>query len=212
MASGDVRFVFRSEETDVNVTIEGQKEWVAKIVEELGLSEVGLTMPLGGAFTQSLMSKSSVQEGDDESESEAPLDMGPTPDPSRIPTVRRPIGALNIEAELEKIGLEPPGENDVIELIEMFSELEKPRPIQGQMSIDPMAEAWLRELMRLVVRDGARTALATEVIEEVASSKLGSRTGVELTVWLESLFAAGKLVKIHGGNAVGWGPSPRWLS
>jgi hypothetical protein len=113
---------------------------------------------------------------------------------------------------MEKIGLEPPGENDVIELIEAFSELEKPRPIQGQMSIDPMAEAWLRELMRLVVRDGARTALATEVIEEVASSKLGSRTGVELTVWLESLFAAGKLVKIHGGDAVGWGPSPRWLS
>ena len=45
MASGDVRFVFRSEETDVNVTIEGQKEWVAQIVNELGLSDVGLTMP-----------------------------------------------------------------------------------------------------------------------------------------------------------------------
>ena len=195
MASDDVRFVFRSEETDVNVTIEGQKEWVAQIVNELGLSDVGLTMPLGGAFTQSLMSKSSPEEGDIESEPQAPLDMGPTPDPSRIPTVRRPIGALNIEAELEKIGLEPPGENDVIELIEAFSDLEKPRPIQGEMSVDPMAEAWLRELMRLVVRDGARTALATEVIEEVASSKLGSRTGVELTVWLESLFAAGKLVE-----------------
>jgi hypothetical protein len=25
------------------------------------------------------------------------------------------------------------------------------------------------------------------------------------------LFAAGKLVKIHGGDATGWGPSPRWL-
>lgn len=212
MASEDVRFVFRSDETDVNVTIEGQREWVAQIVNELGLSDVGLTMPLGGAFTQSLISKTSPEEGDIESEPEAPLDMGPAPDPSRIPTVRRPIGALNIEAELKKIGLEPPGENDVIELIEAFSDLEKPRPIQGEMSVDPMAEAWLRELMRLVVRDGARTALATEVIEEVASSKLGSRTGVELTVWLESLFAAGKLVKIHGGNAVGWGPSPRWLS
>ena len=74
MASDDVRFVFRSEETDVNVTIEGQKEWVAQIVNELGLSDVGLTMPLGGAFTQSLMSKSSPEEGDIESEPQAPLD------------------------------------------------------------------------------------------------------------------------------------------
>jgi hypothetical protein len=28
---------------------------------------------------------------------------------------------------------------------------------------------------------------------------------------LESLFSAGKLVKIHGGDATGWGPSPKWL-
>jgi hypothetical protein len=49
------------------------------------------------------------------------------------------------------------------------------------------------------------------MIEEVASTKLGGRTGVELSVWLESLFAAGKLVKIHGGDSTGWGPSPRWL-
>ena len=66
-----------------------------------------------------------------------------------------------------------------------------------------MAEAWLKELMRLIVREGGRTALATETIEEVASAKLGGRTGVELSVWLESLFAAGKLVKIHGGDATG---------
>ena len=32
-----------------------------------------------------------------------------------------------------------------------------------------------------------------------------------IDLW-DALFAAGKLVKIHGGNAVGWGPSPRWLS
>ena len=33
MASGDVRFIFRSDETDVNVTIEGKKAWVEGIVE-----------------------------------------------------------------------------------------------------------------------------------------------------------------------------------
>ena len=99
----------------------------------------------------------------------------------------------------------------VLELMDAFSELDEPRPIQGEMSVDPMAEAWLKELMRLIVREGGRTALATEMIEEVASAKLGGRTGAELSVWLESLFAAGKLVKIHGGDTTGWGPSPRWL-
>ena len=208
MASSDVRFIFRSDETDVNVTIEGKREWVERIVDELGLSDVGSFIPLG----QNPLAQN--QPGSQEDENDVlspPLDMGPEPDPSRIPVVRRPIGELNVEVEIEKIGLEPPSRNDVFELMDAFSELDEPRPIQGQMSVDPMAEAWLRELMRLIVREGARTALATETIEEVASAKLGGRTGVELSVWLESLFAAGKLVKIHGGDATGWGPSPRWL-
>ena len=207
MASADVRFIFRSDETDVNVTIEGKRDWVGRIVDELGLSDVGSFIPLGQ--NPLAQNQPNVQEDDDVIL--PPTDMGPEPDPSRIPVVRRPIGELNVEVEIEKIGLEPPSRNDVFELMDAFSELDEPRPIQGQMSVDPMAEAWLRELMRLIVREGARTALATETIEEVASAKLGGRTGLELSVWLESLFAAGKLVKIHGGDATGWGPSPRWL-
>ena len=210
MASSDVRFTFRSDETDVNVTIEGKRAWVESLVEELGLSEVGIMLPIGIPSPSS--KQPSVMEDDDEENAHLPpSDMGPEPDPSRIPIVRRPIGALNVEIEIEKIGLKPPSQNDVFELMDAFAELEEPRPIQGEMSVDPMAEAWLKELMRLIVREGGRTALATETIEEVASAKLGGRTGVELSVWLESLFAAGKLVKIHGGDATGWGPSPRWL-
>ena len=211
MASSDVRFIFRSDETDVNVTIEGKKAWVEGIVEELGLSDVGFLMPIGKKSLAQNQPDSAEDGTDEEDALLPPTDMGPEPDPGRIPVVRRPIGALNVELEIEKIGLEPPSKNDVFELMDAFSELDEPRPIQGQMSIDPMAEAWLRELMRLIVRESGRTALATETIEEVASAKLGGRTGVELTVWLESLFAAGKLVKIHGGDATGWGPSPRWL-
>ena len=210
VASGDVRFTFRSDETDVNVIIEGKKVWVEGIVEELGLSDVGLTMPTGVQM-RSIEPDATSEDIDEEDTLKAPTDMGPEPDPSRIPVVKRPIGALNVEIEIEKIGLEPPSQNDVFELMDAFSELDEPRPIQGEMSVDPMAEAWLKELMRLIVREGGRTALATEMIEEVASTKLGGRTGVELSVWLESLFAAGKLVKIHGGDSTGWGPSPRWL-
>ena len=210
VSSNDVQFTFRSEELDVDVTIEGKKAWVKGIVDDLGLSEVGSMIPLG--VTSPIGDTKSVEDNQtDEDILVAPTDMGPEPDPSRIPVVKRPIGALDIELEIEKIGLEPPSSNDVFELMDAFSELEEPRPIQGEMSVDPMAEAWLKELMRLVVREGGRTALATETIEEVAGHKLGGRSGIELSVWLESLFAAGKLVKIHGGDATGWGPSPRWL-
>ena len=211
MASGDVRFTFQSDETDVHVTIEGKKAWVEGIVEELGLSEVGMMLPIGVQASVDSKAVQMDEESEDEDVLRPPSDMGPEPDPGRIPVVRRPIGALNVDLEIEKIGLEPPSSNDVFELMDAFSELDEPRPIQGEMSVDPMAEAWLKELMRLIVREGGRTALATETIEEVASAKLGGRTGVELSVWLESLFAAGKLVKIHGGDATGWGPSPRWL-
>ena len=94
----------------------------------------------------------------------------------------------------------------------MLEEMLPPQPVASTTSVDPMAEAWLRELLQLVVRDHGMSGLSTEDIEEIASSKLGGREGTALDVWLQSLFTAGKLVKIHGGDATGWGPSPKWLS
>lgn len=214
---GNVRYRFRSDEHDVNVLLEGDASWVEGRVKELGLEGVGWSMPIGsevqptntsGLTTQKNESKDEL---DDSPIDAKPLDMGPTPDPSRIPVVRRPIGQLDLQAELDALGLQLPARPDPIELMEALDEMEEPRPIQGAMSIDPMAEAWLRELMHLVVREFGTTALRTEVIEEVASKKLGNREGTALEVWLESLFGAGKLVKVHGGDATGWGPSPGWL-
>ena len=95
--------------------------------------------------------------------------------------------------------------------MDMLEEADEPRPVQSSISVDPMGEAWLRLLMEIVVREYGSTALATEVIEEVAGSKMGNKSRLELDVWLDSLFKQGKLVKVHGGDAVGWGPSPRWL-
>lgn len=221
--SGQVRYRFRSDDHDVHVALEGDAQWVATRVEELGLDGVGWTMPIGEsmkATNLSDVSKASAKKSkgrqkvviDDTPLGEKPADMGPTPDPSRIPIVRRPIGELNLQKEIDKIGLEGASRPDPIELMEMLDDTDEPMPVQGKMSVDPMAEAWLRELMEIVVREHGTTALKTEDIEEVASSKLGNRQGIELEVWLESLFSAGKLVKVHGGDAVGWGPSPRWLN
>ena len=75
-----------------------------------------------------------------------------------------------------------------------------------------MAEAWLRELLRIVVRTHGVTAITTETIALAASDYLGDREGLELEMFLESLFRSGKLVKVHGGDAIGWGPSPAWLA
>ena len=85
--------------------------------------------------------------------------MGPEPDPSRIPVVRRPIGELDLLSELRVLGLDKNPKPDVIELMEMFANLDEPLPVQGTMSVDPMSEAWLRELMTIVVRDFGYTAL-----------------------------------------------------
>ena len=217
---GNVRYRFRSDDHDVNVVIEGEANWVQKHVDELGLSGVGWTMPTGTEVQATNLSSVSVErqkagmniEMEDAPESTRPADMGPEPDPSRIPVVRRPIGELNLQEKLNQAGLAPAERPDIIELMELLDDMEPPRPVQGATSVDPMAEAWLRELLQLVVRDHGSTGLRTEDIEEIASSKLGGREGTTLDVWLESLFSAGKLVKIYGGDATGWGPSPKWLA
>ena len=54
--------------------------------------------------------------------------------------------------------------------------------------------------------------ISTETIEMAANDYLGDREGMELELFLEGLFRTGKLVKIHGGDSTGWGPSPAWLS
>ena len=77
---------------------------------------------------------------------------------------------------------------------------------------DPMAEAWLKELLRIAVRTHGVTAITTETIALAASDYLGDREGMELELFLEAMFRSGKLVKVHGGDNTGWGPSPAWLA
>ena len=216
---GFVQYRFRSDENDTEILLRGDADWVRGKVAELGLEGVGWMMPIGQEMkatnTSGISSKTKANvdiDVDDQPLGEKPLDMGPEPDLSRIPVVRRPIGELDLDSELRALGLDNLTKPDPIELMDIFSELDEPLPVQGTMSVDPMAEAWLRELMNIVVRDYGFTALKTSDIEEIASKKLGNREGTALEVWLESLFSAGKLVKVHGGDAIGWGPSPRWLA
>ena len=45
--TGYVQYRFRSDEHDTNVLLKGEAEWVRQKVEELGLSGLGWTMPIG---------------------------------------------------------------------------------------------------------------------------------------------------------------------
>ena len=207
---GTVRYRFRHDVDDVHVVVEGEAAWVSGIVQNLDLNGVGWTMPIARASRPQNLS--GLFDGDDEPDEDAPpADLGPTPDPSRIPVVRRPIGQLDLEAEIGRIGLEAMQRPDPIELMEVVEGLDRPLPVKDPTSVDPQAEAWLKELMEVVVREHGATAMRTEDIEEVLGERLGDRSGGVLDVWLDSLFAAGKLVKVHGGQGTGWGPSPSWL-
>jgi len=206
---GYIRYRFRSDDDDVDVLLEGDADWVRGIVAELGLRKVGWMMPL--AVNSTNLSSSGLA-SDSSEPSGKPKDMGPEPDPSRIPIIRRPIGQLDLAAKLVEVGLEQPQRPTSDELRDQLGELEAPHPAQGPMVKDPMAESWLKELLRIVVRNHGVTAISTETIALAASDYLGDREGLELELFLEGMFRAGKIVKVHGGDATGWGPSPAWLS
>ncbi len=223
---GPVRFLFRLPDEKIDIRLEGDAEWVGAIREELGLSDAGWLQPLAsdlvslnrGSTTKELddevdESEQEIQLGDDAEilPGSEPIDMGPPPDPGRIPVVRRPIGSLDVKAEMAKLGIEIPDKPDAQQLAMDLEGIEEPPPAQGPLVNDPMAEAWLRELMRIVVRVYGLSALAVETIEKSSSSLLGDRTGMELDLWLENLFRQGKLVKVHGGDRTGYGPNPKWL-
>ena len=215
---GPVRFRFRAPDDDVDVLIQGDAVWVNTLREDMGLMDVGWVQPMAitGRSTQEQI------EGDDEpedSEEESPVLLesdvavvlpGPPPDPSRIPTVRRVIGEMDLDAEMEKLGIEHPRSPTAEELSDLISEMDEPEPITSQVSTDPIAEAWLQRLMRIAVRKFGVTALPISVIDSAACEQL-DRSGTELEIWLEGMWRLGKLVKVHGGGRIGYGPNPRWL-
>jgi len=219
---GPVRFRFRQPESDVDVMIQGDAEWVQALREDLGLADVGWVQPIAATGHSVLVPQSNNLTTDDEGEmmdDESPVILqsdatpklpGPPPDPSRIPVVRRVIGDMDLDAEMEKLGIEHPRSPTAEELSDLISEMDEPEPIMSQVSTDPIAEAWLQRLMRIAVRKFGVTAIPIEVIDSAACEQL-ERSGMELELWLEGMWRLGKLVKVHGGGRFGYGPSPRWL-
>ena len=216
---GPVRFRFRAPDDDVDVLIQGDAAWVSALRDDLGLMDVGWMQPIAATGRTPQEHTESDEESEDSEEEGAPILLesdvaavlpGPPPDPSRIPTVRRVIGEMDLDAEMEKVGIEHPRSPTAEELSDLISEMDEPEPITSQVSTDPIAEAWLQRLMRIAVRKFGVTALPISVIDSAACEQL-DRSGDELELWLEGMWRLGKLVKVHGGGRFGYGPSPRWL-
>ena len=216
---GPVRFRFRQPESDVDVLIQGDAEWVLALREDLGLGDVGWVQPMATTAHNIQATQEESDEGSEMSDEETPVLLqsdatvslpGPPPDPSRVPVVRRVIGEMDLDAEMEKLGIEKPRPPTAEELADLIAEMDEPEPITSQVSTDPIAEAWLQRLMRVAVRKFGVTALPISVIDSAACEQL-ERSGMELELWLEGMWRLGKLVKVHGGGRFGYGPSPRWL-
>ena len=206
---GPVRYVYQETEDDIEIIIEGDSAWVKEIISDLSLDEKGWLQPLN--------SDEKLKIEDDVNDSLILEDgyvgsMGPTPNPSSIPIVLRPIGSLDIDSKLANYGAaaqEPPS---IEEMATEFDQLKQPEPKSGPLVQDPMSEAWLAELFKIALSRFGVTTLPFDTIEAVASEKLADMEGMELELWLEKLYRMGKLMKKTSGNNISFGPVPSWMN
>ena len=215
---GTVRFRFRSQEHDVDVLLEGDAAWVTKVREDLGLSEeVGVLQPLAARLAESDESEpeSAMGEGVEIYEEMPPPEdavlPGPPPDPSRIPSVVRIIGSLDVDSEIAELGGGERSEPDIMTIIEILDELEdEVEPLSDNLSGEPLTEAWIQLLLTLVVREHGHTSLPLSSIEQAVGDRT-NRQGVDLEIFLDRLWMMGRLERIHGGAEAQYAPNPSWL-
>ena len=215
---GTVRFRFRSQEHDVDVLLEGDAAWVTKVREELELSgEVGVLQPLAARLAEPDESEPESAMGEEaEIYEEMPLPEdavlpGPPPDPSRIPSVVRIIGSLDVDSEVAKLGGGVRSDPDIMTIIEILDELEdEVEPLSDNISGEPLTEAWIQLLLTLVVREHGHTSLSLSSIEQAVGDRT-NRQGVDLEIFLDRLWMMGRLERIHGGAEAQYAPNPSWL-
>jgi len=200
----NIRFSFRSNEHDVEVVIQGPSSWVDLYRERIGLDgDIG--------YTQSVRDASDDIQGDDAKNEKVQVLPGPPPDPSRLPSVVRVVGDLDIEAGLESLGAPSRSEPDLAEISLFLDELEEaPEPLSDNISGDPMAESWLQLLLTLVVREHGHSSLPVGTIELLVGERM-NREGIDLEIFLDRLWLMGRLEKVYGSEEVSYSPNPSWL-
>jgi hypothetical protein len=200
----NIRFSFRSNEQDVEVVIQGPPSWVNLYRERIGLEgDIGYTQSVSDALEEAIDGAPAAKKVN-----QLP---GPPPDPSRLPSVVRVIGDLDIEAGLDALGAPTRTEPDLAEISIFLDELEEaPEALADNISGDPMAESWIQLVMTLVVREHGHTSLSLGSIESLLGERV-NRSGIELQMFLDRLWLLGRLERIHGGAETQYAPNPSWL-
>jgi hypothetical protein len=215
---GTVRFRFRAPEHEVDVLLEGDAGWVSNLREEMDLSgDIGVLQPLAARLVESdePKSESAMGEGDGMFEEIPPPEEavlpGPPPDPSRIPSVVRVIGSLDVDSRVAELDGQGRSDPDIEIILEILDELEdEMEPLSDNMSGDPLAEAWIQLLLTLVVREHGHTSLPLSSIEMAVGDRVNSH-GIDLEMFLDRLWMMGRLERIHGGAETQYAPNPSWL-
>ena len=207
--SDRVRFRFRSKSEDIDIMLEG----TGKLVNSVR-SSIAINGAMG--FTREIFSVNDTGgKGNHQSEDSRISNLeeslpGPPPDPSRIPSVVRTVGDLDLEQEISALGISMQTDPDISALEEFLSEVEPPEPLANVLSVDPMAEAWLQLVLTMVVREHGHTSLSISDIYRLLGDRV-NKGEVELKVFLDGLWKLGKLERIHGGAEDHYSPNPSWL-
>ena len=204
-----VRFRYKSTHDQVDILLEGTEDFVNS-----ARSSIGITGAMG--FLRDVPDPSGQHSSDSPYSSQlVSQDLektlpGPPPDPSRIPSVVRTVGDLDLDEAVTELGTSKQSDPDISALEEFISEVEPPEPLSNPLSADPLAEAWLQLILTMVVREHGRTSLSISDIQKLIGEKVGKEE-VELKVFLDRLWRIGKLERIHGGAEDHYSPNPSWL-
>ena len=211
MSQGEnVRFSYRSHQDSIEVVLQGDADWVNSLRSDMGLKgAVGFTRPLGKTPPNSGQESQSSGESADPSTAKPALP-GPPPDPSRIPSVVRTVGDMDLSARASEIGMSTQTDPDMAALAEFIDEVDPPEPVTNILSSDPQAEAWLQLVLTMVVREHGHTSMSLSDIEKLIGEKVNKNT-VEIKTFLDRLWRIGKLERIHGGAEDHYAPNPSWL-
>ena len=204
-----VRFRYKSTQDQVDILLEGTEDFVNSARSSIGITgAMGFLRDVSDSSGQyppdSLYSSQLVSQGPEKT---LP---GPPPDPSRIPSVVRTVGDLDLEEAVSGLGTSKQSDPDISALEEFVSEVEPPEPLSNPLSADPLAEAWLQLILTMVVREHGHTSLSISDIQKLIGEKVG-KGEVELRVFLDRLWRIGKLERIHGGAEDHYSPNPSWL-
>lgn len=150
-----------------------------------------------------------MEEGEQEDEQEEGLP-GPPPDPSRIPSVVRKVGDLDLQSEADEHGISKKTDPDIRAIMAFLDEIEDLQPLNNNLSGDPMAEAWLQILLTLIVREHGQSSLDVGTIEVLVGERM-NRERIDLEIFLDRLWIMGRLEKVYGGAEVSYSPNPSWL-